>query len=114
MRIFGREPTVVIQSLAALLSIAVAFKVPGLSAEQAGLIIAAIYAVLGAVNAYTVRPVTPAAFISAVGAVTALTAAYGLSFTQEQVGSISSAIVAMIVLLTRSQVSPVNYPPVPR
>jgi uncharacterized protein (DUF697 family) len=106
MRIFGREPTVVIQTLATLLSLLVAFGFDGLSAEQAALIIAAIYAGLGAVNALAVRPIAPAAFIGAVGAVAALAASYGLDFSQEQIGSVSAALVSVIVLLTRSQVTP--------
>lgn len=110
MKILGREPTVIIQTLAALLGIGVAFGLPNLSAEQAGFIIAAIYALLGAFNAFAVRPIAPAAFIGAVGAIAALTAAYGLEFSQEQIGSVSSALVAVIVLLTRAQVSPVNDP----
>lgn len=110
MRVFGREPTVIVQTLAAILALGVAFKLPNLTTEQAGLIIAAVYAVLGAFNAFAVRPVAPAAFIGLVGAVAALTGAYGLHFSQAQVGSVSAALVSVIVLLTRGQVSPVADP----
>jgi hypothetical protein len=110
VKIFGREPTVIIQTIAAVLSLLVAFKIPNLTAEQAAQIIAVIYAVLGAVNAVLVRPVAPAAFIALVGAVASLTASYGLHFTQEQIGSVAVAITSVIVLLTRSQVTPVADP----
>ena len=110
MRIFGREPTVIIQSIAAALAILVSFGFKGLSAEQAGLIIAAIWAVLGAVNALATRPVAPALFISAVGAVAAVLTSYGLHVTQEQTGSIAAGLVSVIVLLTRVQVTPITDP----
>lgn len=110
MKIFGREPTVIIQTVAGVLAILVAFKIPNLTAEQAGLIIAVIYALLGALNAFLVRPIAPAAFTGLVGASASLLATYGFHLTQEQVGSISTALVSLIVLLTRVQVSPVNDP----
>lgn len=110
MKIFGREPTLVLQAISAALSILVAFGVPNLTAEQAGLMVAAISATFGVINALMVRPVAPTAFVGLVGAVAALTAAYGLEFSQQQVGSVAAATVAVLTLLGRGQVTPVADP----
>jgi hypothetical protein len=110
MRIFGREPTVVLQSLSAALSVVVAFGVPGLSAENASLIIAAGAAGIGVVNALAVRPVAPSAFVAAITAGSALLASYGLGLPQEAVGSISAAVPAVLALFVRGQVTPVTDP----
>lgn len=106
MKIFGREPTLVLQSVSALLTVFVAFGIPGLSAEQAALVIAALTAVIGVINAVAVRPIAPAAFVGLVGAVAALLAAYGLEASQEVVGSVSAAVVAALALFLRGQVTP--------
>jgi hypothetical protein len=110
MKVFGREPTLVLQAISALLGIGVAMSLPNLSAEQAGLIIAALSAGIGAVNAFMVRPVAPTAFVGLVGAGAALLAAYGLDVSQPVVGSISAATIAVMGLLARQQVAPVDGP----
>lgn len=110
MKIFGREPTLVLQSLSAVLAIFVAIGVPGLTDEQATLIIAVIAGALGVVNAVMVRPIAPAAFVGLIGAGAALLAGYGLEVSQEVVGSISAAVVTVLALLTRGQVTPAADP----
>jgi hypothetical protein len=107
MLIFGREPTLILQSIGAALGIFVALGVPGLSAQQAALIIAFLTGVIAVVNAIAVRPIAPAAFIGLVGASAALLAAYGFDVSQPVVGAVSSAVVVFLALLTRGQVSPV-------
>jgi len=52
-----REPTLWLQTISALLAVLVTFGFTGLSATQAALIVAALSAVIGAVNAVVVRPV---------------------------------------------------------
>jgi hypothetical protein len=108
MKIFGREPTLVLQALSAVLGIGVALGIPSLSAEQAGFIIAAVSAGIGALNALLVRPVAPTAFVGIVGAGAALLAAYGLDVSQPVVGSISAATIAVMALLARQQVTPTD------
>jgi hypothetical protein len=110
MRILGREPTVLIQSLSALLMVGVAFGMPGLSADQATLIIAFLGALLGVVNAVLVRPVAPPAFVALVGSGAALLAGYGLELSQQQIGSVSAAVVTALALFVRGQVTPVTDP----
>jgi hypothetical protein len=108
MKLFGREPTLVLQALSAVLGIIVALGWRNLSAEQAGLVIAAVSAGIGAVNAVMVRPVAPTAFVGIVGAGAALLAAYGLDVSQPVVGSISAATIAVMALLARQQVTPTS------
>lgn len=106
MKIFGREPTLVLQAISALLAILVSVGIPGLSAEQAALIIAALSAVIGGVNAVLVRPIAPAAFTGLVAAAFSLFAGYGLDVSQGTVGAIQVAVVTVLALLTRGQVTP--------
>lgn len=48
----------------------------------------------------------PAVLLSLVSAVIALAAGFGLDVTEEQVGLIMAAVVAVIGFVTRSQVTP--------
>jgi hypothetical protein len=101
-----REPTLILQAVSAVLAILVTFNLHGLSSEQAALIVAAISAVFGVVNAVAVRPVAPAAFTGLVGAAAALLTGYGLNVSPELVASVSAAAVTVLGLLTRQQVTP--------
>lgn len=110
LKIAGREPTLVIATAAAALSVLVGFNFDWLTAQQAALIVALLNAVLGVVNALAVRPIAPAAFAYLVGAVAALCAAYGLEVSQEMVGSVNSLVLAVLMFLTRGQVTPAADP----
>jgi hypothetical protein len=112
MKVFGREPTVWLAAISGLLSIVVTFGWDGLSAEQASLIVLGINAVFGAWAAWETRPIVPQVFTYAVTSLFAVGAAYGLDVSQETVGAINVALVAVLALLTRSQVSPVDTAPV--
>jgi hypothetical protein len=106
MKIFGREPTLYIAAISSIIVILGTFGFHYLTGQQAGLIVAAINAVALAVNAYLVRPVAPAAFTYAIGAIVALTASYGLNVSPETLATINLAVVPILALLTRGQVSP--------
>lgn len=110
MKIFGREPTVVLQSISALLSIVVTFGFSWLTADQQTLVVAFIGAVFGLVNALAVRPWGPGAFIAFVTAGAALLTGYGLEFRPELVGGITAAIPVLLALQARGQVTPVADP----
>ncbi|MBB0231798.1 hypothetical protein FOE67_20440 [Streptomyces calidiresistens] len=103
--VFGREPALWLGVLSAGLSVAVTLGV-GLTTVQAGAIVAAVSAVGGAVTAAVTRPVAPAAFTGAIGALVALVAAFGLEVSPELVAAMSGMTVAVLALLTRGQVSP--------
>ncbi len=110
MRIAGREPTLVIGVIASALSLLVGFGFDWLTATQAALVVAALNAVLGVVNAVSVRPIAPAAFTYLVGAIAALAAAYGLNVGQEVVGAINGLVLSVLMFLTRGQVTPTSSP----
>ncbi|MER8220872.1 hypothetical protein ABTZ58_09830 [Streptomyces sp. NPDC094143] len=105
MRIFGREPALVIATVSAGLSLLVTFQF-GLSAEQAGAIVAFISAVFAAATAAVTRPIAPSAFTGLVAAVAALLAAYGLDLGPEKIGALNAVVLATLGLLTRGQVAP--------
>lgn len=109
MRIFGREPALVIATLSASLSLLVTFNV-GLSSEQAGAIVAAISALLAAATAVMTRPIAPSAFTGVVAAGVALLAAYGFNVSPETVGALNAVVLAVLGLVTRGQVSPAPAP----
>ena len=105
MKIFGREPALIIATVSAALSLLVTFNF-GLSAEQAGAIVAVISAVFPAATAAITPPIAPSAFTGLVAAVAALLAAYGLEFGPEKIGALNAVVLAVLGLLTRGQFSP--------
>lgn len=112
MKIFGREPTAVLQAISILLSVVVTFGVPDkyLSADTQVLLVAFISAGFGLWNAVATRPWTPAAFVGFASAGAALLTGYGLELRPELVAAITTAIPVLLTLQTRSQVTPVADP----
>lgn len=110
MKIFGREPTLILSAISGALGVLVAFGLHGLSAEQAALIIAVVSAVFGVLNAIVVRPFAPAAFTGLVAAAGALLAAYGFNVSQEVVGAVQVALLAVLALFVRVQSTPTADP----
>lgn len=106
-----REPSLYISAIGSILSLVAAFGAHFLTAEEAGLVIVVLNAGLGVWNALKVRPVAPAAFTYLVGAVATLVAAYGVHVSQEVVGSVNAAVLAVLALLLRGNVSPVEPTP---
>jgi hypothetical protein len=110
MKIFGHEPTLVIAVLNAAVLGAATLGFRWLDNEQAGLIVAGINALFAAVNAYAVRPVSPAVFTYAASAIVSILISYGLTITPEQLVSINAIMVATLGLITRGQVTPQSTP----
>jgi len=106
MKIFGREPTLWLQAISAALAFFVTFGWSGLSATQAGATVAVLAAIIGVLNAWRVRPIAPAIFTTVVTTGAALLSTYGLDFPQERIGQFQLAVVAVMALLTRVQVTP--------
>ncbi|MEU9495402.1 hypothetical protein AB0D73_26990 [Streptomyces sp. NPDC048215] len=106
MKIFGREPVVVLNSLAAVLGLIVSLGVTSLSAETAGAIVAVATAVLGAVAAAMTRPIAPQAFTAVVAAGAVLIGTFGYEVSQETIGAINTVVLTGLTLLTRVQVTP--------
>ena len=110
MKIFGREPALWIATIAALLSIAVTFNVPGLSLNQSAAIVGVLTAGAGVVTAIKTRPVAVPLFTGFVGAVVILAAAYGFHVSPESVGAIQAAVTAVLILIARGHITPVDDP----
>ena len=106
MKIFGREPVVVLNTLSAVLGLIVSLGVTALTAEQAGAVVAVVSAVLGGIAAAMTRPVAPQAFTTIVAAGATAVAAFGFEVGQETVGAVNTFVLAVLTLLTRVQVSP--------
>jgi hypothetical protein len=106
MRIFGREPVVVLNTLAAVLGLVVSLGITSLTAEQAGATVAVVSAILGGIAAAMTRPLAPQAFTAIVAAGATAVAAYGYEVSQETVGAINVLVLAVLTLLTRVQVTP--------
>lgn len=103
-----REPSLIITAIGTLLTLVAGYGLDFLTPVQAGLIIVVLNAGLGVWNALKVRPVAPAAFTYAVASVATLLATYGIEATQSQIGNINAALLAVLALLLRGNVSPVE------
>lgn len=106
--ILRREPTLILQLVSVILALVVTFGLTGLSAENAGAIVALGTALIGVVNAIAVRPMAPAAFTAVVATGATLLATYGLELSAERIGLVQTAVTIMLALITRASVTPVN------
>jgi uncharacterized membrane protein YoaK (UPF0700 family) len=102
------EWTLVAAAIAAVLDWLVGFNFDGLSATQAAAVMVAINAVVGAVAAWRTRPIPPQVYTYLIASLAALGMAYGLHFSNEHVATFTAAVLAVLGLVTRHQVSPVE------
>ncbi|GAA0739270.1 hypothetical protein Drose_04075 [Dactylosporangium roseum] len=111
MKLFGREPSLWISTIGSLLSLVAGFGLDWLTPGQAALVIVALNALVGVANGLRVRPVSPVVFTYAVGSIAALVAAYGVDVSQSIVGLVNGAVLSILALLLRGNVSPVESLP---
>lgn len=104
--LLGREPALLIGFVSAGLSVVAALGFHGLGSARVALIVAALNAVLGVLQALYTRPVAPAAFTTLVAAAAALAAGYGYHTSPELIGAVNALVVAFLSLMTRQQVTP--------
>lgn len=100
------EWALVAAAISAALNWSVGFRWDGLSAEQASLWMAGINAVAALFVAWRTRPVLPGVYVYVISALAALGAAYGMDWSQESVALFTSAMIAVLAMLHRVQVSP--------
>lgn len=106
MKLFGREPALILGVVGALLNWAVTLQLGWLDAGQSSAIITFLTA---GVIAYGTRPIAPALFVAVVSAGAALFAEYGLHWSDASVTGLGSIILAGFALFgVRPQVSPVE------
>lgn len=109
-QIFGREPTLWIAALNAIVLIVGSIGLGLFSDVQAGLLVIVVNAIFGIVNALTTRPMSPAVFTYAIGAILAFAGSYGLELPNATVVMLNAAVVPLLALIFRGQVSPVETP----
>lgn len=108
MKIFGREPALIISAIGAIVTLLVSLNIPGLSAGAGAAIVTAATALIIAV---TTRPVAPALFTAVVSAGAALFAQYGLHVSDATVAAISGVVLVGFSLFgIRPQVTPAADP----
>lgn len=104
VKLFGREPSLVIGAVGSVLTVLAALNLPGFSAGAAAALTALVSA---AVIAFTTRPVAPALYTGVITAGAALLAEYGLHLSDGLVAAISAATLALFALAgVRPQVTP--------
>ena len=106
MKLFGREPTLWIAFIASIVLLFGTLGFRWLDGEQATIIVVAINAVAAAVNAYTVRPISPAVFTYAAASIASVFAAYGLEVSPDTLAMLNGVVIMGLGLLTRGQVAP--------
>lgn len=111
LTIFGREPALWLNSLAALLGLVVTFNV-GLTAEEAGWAVAGTSAILGAVAAALTRPIAVQAFTAAVATTASAVTAFGFEVAPTTTAAVNGCVLAVLMFITRGQVTPIT-PPAP-
>lgn len=107
MKIFGRDPVLFLNSLAAILGLVVTFNV-GLTEDQAGWVVAGVSAVLGAIAAALTRPIAVQAFTTLVATVASAVAAFGYNVAPTTTAAVNGLVLAVIMFITRGQVSPTS------
>lgn len=109
-KLFGREPTLWINAIGALLALAVGFGLPGVNDALVAGVSAFLTAAAAAWMALRVTPIAPAVFTGVVTSGATLLAAFGLSLTQQQVSLVTAAAAVLVSLVARGQVTPVHDP----
>ncbi|MER5461684.1 hypothetical protein ABT010_13540 [Streptomyces sp. NPDC002668] len=104
--IFGREPALWLNSLAAVLGLVVTFNV-GLTEAQAGWLVAGASAILGAIAAALTRPIAVQAFTALVATVASAVGAFGFEVAPTTTAAINGVVLAVLMFITRGQVTPV-------
>jgi hypothetical protein len=100
-----KEPTILTQTVGALLGLAVAFELVGFTDAQTGAVLAVVAGLSALFLAITVRPFNYAVIMGLVQAVVVLLAEFGADFSDTQVAGIYTAV-SLIGLLLRQVVTP--------
>jgi hypothetical protein len=111
--IFGREPALALNSLSAILGLVVTFNV-GLTQNEAGWTVAGVSAILGAIAAAVTRPIAVQAFTTLVATIASAVAAFGYNVAPTTTAAINGLVLAVLMFITRGQVSPASPAVVPR
>jgi hypothetical protein len=108
MKLFGREPALVLGLITSAILLIGTFGLSAFSGDQAGLAVALVSALGTAAIGIFTRPLSPSLFTAVVAAAVPLLASYGLNIPIETVAALNSVVIAFLVFLTRGDVSPVE------
>jgi hypothetical protein len=97
------EPALIVNLVAATLTMIAAFIPDRISPEVTALWVVAINAVGALIIGLRVRPVAPSLFTNVVGAAAAVVGAYGFDVSPEQVGLINTVVLLGLALVVRNQ-----------
>lgn len=104
IKIFGREPALILGFIGAVVTWAVSLGFDWLNAGQATAIVTFVTGVL---IAFTTRPIAPGLFVAAVAAGAALFGEYGLNWSSAAVTGLGAIILAGFAFFgVRPQVTP--------
>lgn len=106
MKLLSREPTLYLAVLYAIITVAGTASLSQFTGIQAEYLNIAIAAIIGAINAYAVRPISPVAFTYAIAAVVQLAQTYGLALPDATLAAVNGLVVPILALLSRGQVTP--------
>lgn len=102
----SREPALIVGVIAAIVTAALAGKIPHVDAGTAAAVVAAVAAVL---TAWRTRPVTPALFVGVLTAGVALVGHFGVHLSDSVLVNVTAILIAGLALVgVRPQVTPVN------
>lgn len=105
MKVFGREPAVVLYAVNAAVALFVAYGLP-MSQGQVAAVTTIATAVFTAWAALQTRPVSVPAVTAALGTALAAAAAFGLHLSANQIGASVAALSIVLALVLRQNVSP--------
>lgn len=108
IKIFGREPALIVGFVAAVVAVLAGLNLDWLSAGASVAIVAAVGAII---TAATTRPVAPALFVGAFVAVAAVVAEYNYHLSDGLIAGAGGLILAAFALFgVRPQVTPAADP----
>lgn len=107
-KVFGGEPVWILTALQALLAALVAWDVFGLTQDQAGVLLTVAAAVSGLIAAWATRDTRVAAGVGLVGALAAATAAWGFTFTEDQIAAFTGIVVVALGAWNRKSTDPLQ------
>ncbi|HUR74466.1 MAG TPA: hypothetical protein VMZ00_09320 [Sporichthya sp.] len=115
VRVFGREPAVILYVINALVAFLATIPAIGLTEVSAGWVMTIASGVVALLTAVLTRPWVVSALTGALSTVLAGLASFGLPLTEQQAGAAVFLVSAVLGLLLRSNVSPApatsDYPP---
>ncbi|MET8866548.1 hypothetical protein ABZW11_26720 [Nonomuraea sp. NPDC004580] len=115
VKIFGREPAVILYVVNAIVAFLATIPAVGLTAESAGWVMTIASGVVALLVAMLTRPFVVSALTGALSTILTGLASFGLPMTEQQTGAFVMVVSAVLGLVLRSNVSPAastdSYPP---